>query len=263
MKQLAPFIVTSDLLNELNTLAAPSMLAAALRAAFTELGAAYPQHLTLAGFTGEFKEGAREGDRVQLAIEEAAALAEERAFNLYFSKGDTFGRVGSWRLRFAPPAGGRLLPYSISPAVADGRTDRELWRPTPAIATGELVADGQALLWMAGQSARAYLKRLDEEFAAREAVALQDELATRHYGGILVHLYMAGWPTAGQPLRCAVQYQLPLARQPKPDRKLVCNGVLVAEHEDSAELLGTFAFTVVRMNAARSSIYPEGATERR
>ena len=58
MKQLEPFVVTQPLLNELNTLAAPSMLAAALQAAFAELGDAYPDTLDLYGYSAEFKEGA-------------------------------------------------------------------------------------------------------------------------------------------------------------------------------------------------------------
>lgn len=263
VKQLQPLLVSHDLLNELGTLAAPSMLAAALRTAFAELGDAYPQALTLGGYRAEFREGAREGDRIQVALEEVApGLPGDREFDIYFSKGDKLGRIGKWRLTFGPRAGARLLPYSIAQAEADGRTDAALWRPEPAAATGDLVQDGQSLLWLAGQSARAYMKRLDAEFAAGPDVKLADELETRNYGGILVVMHIAGWPAAGETLHSALQYQLPLRRQ-SPDRKMVFNGVLTTERAAGTYLLGTFYFTVARIDARRMSIYPDGSTEKR
>jgi hypothetical protein len=265
VKQLEPFVVTQPLLNELNTLAAPSMLAAALHAAFAELGGAYPETLDLYRYSAEFKEGAREGDTVQLALEETAgALPENQEFDIYFSKGEKLGRVGKWRLVFARRSDARPLPYSLDQANADGRTDSQLWRPQLAIATGDRVKDGQSLLWLAGQSARAYMKRLDTEFAAgNPEIQLQDELNTRNYGGIVVVMDMARWPAAGETLHCALDYQLPLATQEPPDRKMIFQGMLTADREQETYLLGTFRFTVVRLNAQRLSTYPDGSTERR
>ena len=139
MKQLEPFVVTQPLLNELNTLAAPSMLAAALHAAFAELGDAYPDTLDLYRYSAEFKEGAREGDTVQLALEETAgAPSENREFDIYFSKSEKLGRVGKWRLVFARRGDVHPLPYSLDQASADDRTDSQLWRPQLAVATGDL-----------------------------------------------------------------------------------------------------------------------------
>ena len=262
MKQVEPFVVTQPLLNELGTLAAPSMLAAALQAAFAELGAAYPAALELAAYNAEFKEGAREGDTVKLALQETPdAPPGNREFDLYFSKGEKLGRVGTWRLTFASRSPVRPLPYSISQADADGRTDTQLWRPQQAVATDNLVENAQALLWLAGQSARAYLKRLDMEFAAGSPeITLQDDLNTRHYGGIQVFTWMACWPMPGDVLHCALDYQLPLSRQTPPDRKMIFHGMLTADRGQETYLLGTFRFTVVRLNAQRLSIYPDGAT---
>ena len=265
MKQLEPFVVTQPLLNELNTLAAPSMLAAALHAAFAELGDAYPDTLDLYGYSAEFKEGAREGDTVQLALEETAGVPwRNREFDIYFSKNEKLGRVGKWHLVFARRTDARPLLYSLDQANADGRTDSQLWRPQLAIAIGDRVKDGQSLLWLAGQSARAYMKRLDAEFAAgNPEVQLQDDLDTRNYGGIVVVMQMAGWPKAGGTLHSALDYQLPLAQQTPPDRKMIFQGVLTADGEQETYLLGTFRFTVVRLNAQRLSIYPDGSTEQR
>ncbi len=265
MKQLEPFVVTQPLLNELNTLAAPSMLAAALHAAFAELGDAYPDTLDLYRYSAEFKEGAREGDTVQLALEETAgAPSENREFDIYFSKSEKLGRVGKWRLVFARRGDVHPLPYSLDQASADDRTDSQLWRPQLAVATGDRVKDGQSLLWLAGQSARAYMKRLDIEFAAGSSdIQLQDKLDTRNYGGIVVVMDMIRWPAAGETLHCALDYQLPLATQESPDRKMIFQGVLTADREQETYLLGTFRFTVVRLNTQRLSIYPDGSTERR
>ena len=265
MKQLEPLVVTQPLLNELNTLAAPSMLAAALHAAFTELGGVYPDTLDLCSYSAEFKEGAREGDTVQLALEEtASAPSGNREFDIYFSKGEKLGRVGKWHLVFARCTDAHPLPYSFDQANTDGRTDSQLWRPQLAVATGDRVQDGQLLLWLAGQSARAYMKRLDTEFATGNLeIQLQDELNTRNYGGIVVVMDMACWPAAGETLHCALDYQLPLAQQTPPDRRVIFQGVLTADREEDTYLLGTFRFTVVRLNAQRLSIYPDGSTERR
>ena len=262
MKHLEPILVTQELLNELGTLAAPAMLATALQAAFIELGTAYPE--SLFSYSAEFKEGAREGDSVPLAIEEtASALAGDREFDVYFSKGGKTGRVGKWHLVFTPHTQARPLPYNISLAEADGRTDSQLWRPEPSIATGHLVADAQSLLWLAGQSARAYMKRLDTELAASvPAVEFYDELSTRNYGGIFVVTHMTRWPAPGEILHCALQHQFPLLKQSQQNKKLIFHGALVADRDAETYLLGTFRFTVVRLNAQRVSIYPNGSTER-
>jgi hypothetical protein len=265
VKHLEPLVVTQPLLNELSTLAAPSMLAAALRAAFTEVGTAYPETLNLCSYSAEFKEGAREGDTVQVALEETAGtLPGNREFDLYFSKGEKLGRVGKWHLAFANRTNARPLPYSISQADADGRTDSQLWRPQPAVATGNLLEDAQSLLWLAGQSARGYMKRLDTEFAAGvPEMQLQDDLNTRNYGGIVAVTHMVCWPAPGETLHCALEYQLPLAKQAPPDKKMIFHGVLTTERDQVTCLLGTFRFTIVRLNAQRLSIYPDGSTERR
>lgn len=263
MKRIESILVSQDLLNELGTLAAPSMLAAALRATQAELGDAGLETMTLFSYRAEFKEGARQGDTVQVALEEAGGVpAGERAFNVYFSKGDKLGRVGHWRLVFSGQRAGRRLPYSISQAAADGRTDRELWRPQPVLASGDSVQDGQALLWLAGQSARGYLKRLDQELAATGNYPFYDEVATRIYGGIFVTVHLAQGPEQGQILYCALQHQLPLQNQ-APDRKMDFHGVLVSGSADDTLLLGTFRFTVARLNAQRAAIYPDGATQRK
>jgi hypothetical protein len=265
VKHLESFAVTPNLLNELGTLAAPSMLAAALRAAFTELGVADSQTLSLFCYTAEFKTGARERDNVQLAIEETTgALPGDREFDVYFSKDEKIGRVGKWHLVFAKHAETHPLPYSIRLAAADGRTDSQLWRPEPAIATGNLTEDAQALLWLAGQSARSYMKRLDGEFAAgAPEVNFSDDLQTRNYGGLGVITHFIRSPALGEILHCALQYQLPLKHQPQQNKKMVFDGVLVAERDADTYLLGTFRFTVVRLNAQRVSIYPNGSTELR
>jgi hypothetical protein len=259
VKTLKPLIVTRPLLNELSTLAAPSMLAAVVKVIGSELGAAFSG--TLCSYTAEFKEGAREGDEVHIALEALTGADGDHLFKVYFSKGDTLGRIGTWTVVYADLPPGRPLPWDLAQAAADGRTDHDLWRPETAEATGGLSADGQTLLWLAGQSARAYMKRLDQEFAATTPVA--DDLDTRIYGGIHVTATMARWPEPGQMLNAAMQYHLPLARQPKAERKMVFNGVWVASAGNSTELLGTFRFTVARLSGQRQSIFPNGTTERR
>ena len=266
MKSLDPLLVTDNLLNELNTLAAPSMLAAALQAIGAELGDAWPDRITLFSYSAEFREGARQGDSVQIAYEEAHGRPPgDRAFRVYFSKAaNQLGRVGKWHLIFAAPHAARLLPYDLSQPAVDGRTDQELWRPEPMVAAGNVLEDAQALLWLAGQSARGYMKRLDQEFAgAAEDIVFRDDLSTRQYGGISVTMTLAGWPAQDQVLRCSLLYQLPLLGQPKQDRKMHFHGVLVAEDRETTELLGTFRFTIVRLNGQRQAIYPDGSTEQR
>lgn len=259
MKSLPPFLVTDDLLNELGTLAAPSMLAVALRAAVTGLGAVYPEGLTLFSYTAEFKQGARKGDEVMVALEEtASAYPGDREFDVHFSKGEKFGGIGRWHLVFSQPASGHALPCDIRLVAADGRTDSELWRPEFTIATGQLIEDAQSLLWLAGQCARRYMKRLDAEFAA--AIEPDDDLESRIYGGIAVASHQIRWPSSGEILRCALEYQLPLSSQ--QGRKMVFDGMLLAGGEAGTYLLGTFRFTVMRLNAQRSSIYPDGSKER-
>jgi hypothetical protein len=258
--------VTENLLNELNTLAAPSMLAAALQAIIGELGDAWPDKVTLFSYNAEFREGARQGDSVQIAGEETAGQqAGDRAFRVYFSKAaNQPGRVGKWHLIFAAPHAVRLLPYDLNQPAVDGRTDQELWRSEPMVATGSVQEDAQTLLWLAGQSARGYMKRLDQEFAdAAKEIVFHDDLRTRQYGGIAVTMTLAGWPAQGRVLRCSLLYQLPLLSQPKRDRKMDFHGVLVAQDHEATELLGTFRFTVVRLNGQRQAIYPDGSTERR
>ena len=44
---------------------------------------------------------------------------------------------------------------------------------------------------------------------------------------------------------------------------MIFQGVLTADGEQETYLLGTFRFTVVRLNAQRLSVYPDGSTERR
>lgn len=261
MKHSEPLVVTKNLLNELHTFAAPCMLEAALQAVLSELGAAASNALTLFSYRAEFKEGAREGDSVQVAIEETAgALPGDREFDVYFSKGEKIGRIGKWHLVFTKRTEGHPLPYRIGLAAADGRTDTQLWKPEPTVATGNFLEDAPSLLWLEGQCARRYMLRLDSEFAAE--VKLDDDVETRIYGGIAVVTHLTRWPVPGEILRCAVQYQLPLRQQPRQDRKMVFDGVLVADQGTETYLLGTFRFTVMRLNAQRLSIYPGGATER-
>jgi hypothetical protein len=263
LKLLDTILVTPNLLNELSTLAAPSMLEVALHAALGELGHVYSGKLFR--YNAEFREGAREGDRVQPAIEETvAASAADREFKVYFSKSDRLGRVGSWHLIFTTQPESRLLSYSLSQVEADGRTDHELWRPEPMVATGNMVTDAQSLLWLAGQSARAYMKRLDQELAASGAeLKSRDDIQSRSYGGISVTASLGRWPQREWTVRCGLHYQLPLAKQPRADKKMVFQGVWITEKADESYLLGTFRFTVVRLNGQRLSIYPDGSTERR
>ncbi|MEE4376002.1 MAG: hypothetical protein V2J55_00600 [Candidatus Competibacteraceae bacterium] len=261
-KLLTPFTVTPELLNEVNTLAAPSMLAVALRAAHTELGQAIDK-LALYSYQAEFKQGAREGDQVRVAIERLAdPSASDPAYQVRFATGeDTTGRVGKWHLQFGPQSSNRLLPYNLAPAFADDRTDRSLWRPDAAVASGDSIHDGQTLLWLAGQSARSYFRRLDQALVAEVAPGtLQDDPNQRNYGGIKVIMTFAGRPESGCKLYCVPDYQLPLNRQ-KPGKLLDFQEMLVGEVEDHTFLLGVARFTVVRMSGG-AAVYPNGSKEK-
>ncbi len=254
-------VVTQSLLNELGTLAAPSMLGIALEMAAEQVGPLYPLGMMLYSYHAEFKEGAREGDTVQVTCQETSShLSNTKSFSFYFSKTEEkLGRVGNWRLVFSQPIPTLPLPYDINQPIADERSDRELWRTQPLFATGEIAQDSQALLWLIGQSSRRYMKRLDEVFVSKANQGIiQDDPKTRIYGGIAVTFNVIHWPKTGQPLRCAVQYHLPLAQQASQERKMNFHGTMVFEEQGITYLLGTFEFIVVRLNAQRAAIYANG-----
>jgi hypothetical protein len=263
-KALEPFQVTPDLLNEVNTLAAPAMLAAAMRAAQAALGRSAAA-MTLFSYQAEFRQGARLHEQVQISIEPMdKPEPADRAFQIRFGVGEeNSGRVGNWQLHFCPLFEAKLLPYSVAQAAADGRTDQALWpRPEPSVASGEAIDDGQKLLWLAGQCARAYFKRLDEEWAATvDATTFQDDPRARRYGGIAVSTTLTCWPRKDWVLRCATESQLPLGRH-QPGKILHFQEALVGESGDESYLLGTARFTVVRMSAAGAAVYPDGAKDR-
>jgi len=261
MKALDDFVVTEALLNEVGTLAAPSMLAVALRAVQAELAQNAAESLTLFSFRAAFKEGARLGDNVLATIEPGEAQNDAQSFKVQFGKSEeTLGRVGRWELTFAKPSEAPWLPFGIRQAIADGRTDRELWRPQPLVATADMVEDAQSLLWIAGQSARAYMQRLDREFAASASeTPFQDDVNARSYPGIMVSMAITRWPQSGWALRGAVQHQLPLT--PESEKKMDFDGTLVAEVENDTLLLGAFRFTVARLSGRREAVYADGAKE--
>lgn len=254
-------VVTQGLLNELGTLAAPSMLGIALEMVTERVGPLYPLGMMLYSYHAEFKEGAREGDTVQVTYKETSShLPNTRAFIFYFSNSEErVGRVGNWRLVFSQPTNTLPLPYDISQPIAGGRSDRELWRTQPLLAAGETPQDSQALLWLIGQSSRRYMKHLDEVFSRNTNHSIiQDDPKTRIYGGIAVDVHFIQWPKIGQPLRCALQYHLPLAQQVSQERKMGFHGAMVFEEQGMTYLLGTFQFIVVRLNAQRTAIYADG-----
>lgn len=254
-------IVTEDLLNELGTLAAPSMLKIALALSADQLGAVYPETMALQSYSAEFKEGARKDDRVLIAYENIAIPSTDaREFRFYFSKTEEkYGRIGHWRLVFSNRGESQLLAYDISEFIAAGRSDRELWQPDPVLATGSMDKDAQMLLWLAGQSSRRYMKRLDEEFANRETTTLlQDDINTRIYAGAAVVMAFTCWAKIGEPLRCVLHHQPPLGQESNFDRKMVFAGKMIAGELEHTYLLGNFQFTVVRLSAQRTSIYPHG-----
>ncbi len=260
MRILNTVQVDASLLNEIGTLAAPSMLRMAYRAACAELGSTTPP-LALHCYQATFKQGAREGDAVTVSLDDLSAPdSVERTFRVFFSPPDqTDGRIGQWQLTFAGQGDGRL-PYDITQAQWDRRTDDALWRPDLCQAQGEADVDGPALLWLAGQSARAYFKRLDDNWVDAGG-ATQDDPETRRYAGIAVTMTLNQWPTAGMRLRCAVDYYRPLQTHPKPSKRLDFQGFLVeqAMDESTSWLLGTFRFTIVRVNTLGTAIYPDGS----
>lgn len=262
MKLLTPLVVTKELLNPVDTLAAPRMLVAAYRAGRAALSDTGLTEMTLVGYTAEFKEGAREGDAVNVALEEATGpWPGDYAFSVLFSKGkDTTGRVGKWHLLFAKKQEARPLPYDITHAIADGLTDRELWQADPIVATGDEERDVQRLLWPIGQSARAYMKQLDLAFAAQPEVTCIDDVQHRIYAGIAVTLHLCRWPDADQEIRCALQHQRSLQEQPK-SKRMEFPGVLVAQDGSGTSLLGTCRFLVSRLSKERVPVYVDGTRE--
>lgn len=263
MRELDSVIVTPKLLNEVGTLAAPRMLAIAHGAGLAALSETERNTMMLVGYSAEFKEGARENETVNVVIEEAEGLwPGDKAFRLSFSKGtDATGRVGKWQLIFAQKHESRPLPYNLNQAVADGLTDRELWRPDPIVATGDAQQDAPRLLWPIGQSARSYMKRLDLEFVSQLGAKCADDVPQRIYAGIAVTVNLAHWPSKGQELRCALQHQPPLKNQ-SDSKRLEFHGVLVSQDQDEIYLLGTCCFSVSRLSQHRVPIFADGATER-
>ncbi len=71
MKNLERVTVTQSLLNEVETLAAPRMPAVAHRAGLTALDENGQSGMTLVSYSAEFKEGAGEGETVNVVVEEA------------------------------------------------------------------------------------------------------------------------------------------------------------------------------------------------
>jgi hypothetical protein len=262
MKLLTPLVVTKELLNPVGTLAAPRMLAAAYRAGRAALSDTGFTNMTLVGYTAEFKEGAREGDTVEAALENATGVwPGDQAFSVLFSKGtDTTGRVGKWHLLFAKRQEARPLPYDITPAIADGLTNRELWQADPIVATGDEERDVQRLLWPIGQSARAYMKQLDLASAAQPEVTCIDDVQHRIYAGIAVTLHLCRWPDVDQEIRCALQHQRSLQEQSK-SKRMEFPGVLVAQDGSGTSLLGTCRFSVSRLSKERVPVYMDGTRE--
>lgn len=263
MKHIDTFVVTQKLLNPVGTLAAPRMLTRAHQAGFAALGENAMSDMSLMGYSAEFKEGAREGDSVNVTIDEAAGLwPGDRAFNVFFGKGDdTSGRVGKWQMIYAKKQDTRPLPYDIGQAIADELTDRELWRVESIIASGDEIKDAPPLLWPIGQSARESMRRLDVAFAAEPGVTIADNINKRIYAGIAVTVHFARWPQAGQELRCVLQPQRPLKEQ-VPSRRMEFHGVLVAQDKTGTYLLGTCRFSVSRVGEKRMPVYANGLAER-
>lgn len=263
MKHIDIFTVTQKLLNPVGTLAAPRMLTRAHQAGFAALGKNAMNEMSLAGYSAEFKEGAREGDTVNVTIDEAGGLwPGDRAFRIYFGKGDdASGRVGKWQMIYAKKQETRPLLYDINQAIADGLTDRELWRTEPIIASGDEIKDAPLLLWPIGQSAREYMRRLDVAFAAEPEVTVADDLEKRIYAGIAVTVHLIRWPSTGQELRCVLQPQRPLKEQPL-SKRMEFHGVLVAQDKSGTYLLGTCRFSVSRVGEKRVPVYADETTER-
>jgi hypothetical protein len=263
MKRIDTFIVAQKFLNPVGTLAAPRMLTRAHQAGFAALGVNSMNEMLLVAYNAEFKEGAREGDTVNVTLDETEGWwPGDRAFNVLFGKGDdTSGRVGKWRMIYAKKQDTRPLPYDIRPAVADGLTDRELWRTEPVIASGDEIKDAPPLLWPIGQRAREYMRRLDLAFAAEPGVTIIDNLDKRVYAGIAVTVHFAYWPRKDQELRCALHPQRPLKGQP-PSKRLEFHGVLVTQDKTGTYLLGTCRFSVSRVGEKRVPVYADGTQEK-
>jgi hypothetical protein len=260
MKHIDTFTVTQKLLNPVGTLAAPRMLTRAHQAGFSALGEHSMSTMSLVGYSAEFKEGAREGDFVNVTIGETEGLwPDDRAFNVLFGKGDdSSGRVGKWQMIYAKKQDTRPLPYDISQAMIGGLTDRELWRTEPIVASGDEIKDGPLLLWPIGQSAREYMRRLDLAFAAEQGVTIVDNLDKRVYAGIAVTVHLVRWPDKDQELRCALQPQRPLKEQ-TPSKRMEFHGVLVAQEKTGTHILGTCRFSVSRVGETRVPVYANGA----
>lgn len=259
MKHIDTFIVAQKFLNPVGTLAAPRMLTRAHQAGFAALGENSMNEMSLVAYNAEFKEGAREGDTVNVTLDETEGWwPGDRAFSVFFGKGDdTSGRVGKWQMIYAKKQNTRPLPYDISRASADGLTDRELWRADPITASGDEVKDAPPLLWPIGQSAREYMRRLDLAFAAEPGVTIIDNLDKRVYAGIAVAVHFACWPRKDQELRCALQPQRPLKEQPA-SKRMEFHGVLVAQDKAGTYLLGTCRFSVSRVGEKRAPVYADG-----
>ena len=261
METYQSFVVTEQLLNEVGTLAAPRMLAKthqAVRESLTGTAA----DTTLVQYSATFKEGAREGEQVVVGIEKTSAHNNgPHEFHVTFSKGDEHtGRVGRWRLTAMQLHSSPSLPYRIEQAVLDKRTDRELWRSDPIIASGECEKDAPRLLWPIGQSARAYTKRLDLAFAAENDGPVADDINDRIYAGIAVSVSMLRWPEDGQPLHCILEHQAALSTESEWTKRLTFQGVLLSQVDEAEHhLLGSCQFTVARLNAEKRAIYPDGS----
>jgi hypothetical protein len=249
------------MLNPVGTLAAPRMLTRAHRAGFAALGEHAMNEMMLVGYSAEFREGARAGDSVTVALEETAGLwPGDMAFRILFSKDDnSTGRIGTWQMTYAKKQDTRPLPYDISQAITDGLTDRELWQPEAIVATGKETTDAPPLLWPIGQSARAYMKQLDLAYAATTGATIVDNIDKRIYAGIGVTTHLTRWPRAGQELRCVLQHQRPLNEQP-PSKRMEFYGVLVAQEKSGTYLLGTCRFSVSRLSEERVPVYADGTT---
>ncbi len=254
------FVVTKELLNPVGTLAAPRMLAAARRVGLAALSEEEQESALLASYSAEFKEGAREGEEVRVSIEPTPVQWEgDRAFTILFSKAaDTSGRVGKWSMAFTKRKNVRPVPYNIDHAIAGGLTNQELWQSGAIIATGDEHRDAQLLLWPIGQSARAYMKRLDQEFCSTSGVAALDDIEQRIYAGVAVTTTMLTWPAKETQLLCALHPQRPLAEQPR-GKRLEFHGVLVGQSDGETSLLGTCRFTVSRLNGRKVPIYADGS----
>lgn len=265
MKNVDSIIVTKALLNPVGILAASRMLAIARRGGLSTLPDGVREKVVLASYSAEFREGAREGEVVDIIDVEAAegTFPGDSAFTILFSKRtETNGRVGKWSVTFSKRKDIRPLPYSISQSVADGLTNHELWQSEPIIATGNDHKNAQLLLWPIGQSARAYMKRLDLEFAIEPHVIIADMVEKRIYAGVAVTTNIAHWSRKGQTLVCALHSQGSLKDQPNQSKRTEFHGVLVALEENETFLIGTCRFSVSRLNQSGTPVYTDGTTER-